>query len=175
MMAGVISANVLVVALARDILQSGPRGYGYIEAGWASGAVLGGLASNALVRKFSAASVAILALGTLALGHALFPFVTLLAAAVVMNALFGACRALGGIVTQSSIMSAVPQRLMGRTQSTFSTIATLLQVVMSLVLGWLAYVASLKVAFLVLGLIYGAAVLAAVQARSLQPASPGQE
>jgi len=177
MMAGVISANVIVVALARDILQSGPRGYGYIEAGWAAGAVLGGLASQALVRKFSPASVAILALVMLAFGHALFPFVTVLAAVVVMNAVFGACRALGGIVTQSSIMAVVPQRLMGRTQSAFSTISTLMQVVMSFVLGWLAHVASLKVAFLVLGLIYGAAVLAAVQARSLarQPDSGEQE
>jgi hypothetical protein len=177
MMAGVISANVIVVALARDILQSGPRGYGYIEAGWAAGAVLGGLASQALVRKFSPASVAILALVMLAFGHALFPFVTVLAAAVVISAVFGACRALGGIVTQSSIMAVVPQRLMGRTQSAFSTISTLMQVVMSFVLGWLAHVASLKVAFLVLGLIYGAAVLAAVQARSLarQPDSGEQE
>ena len=178
MMAGVISANVIVVALASDILDAGPRGYGYIEAGWATGAVLGGLASSTLVRRFSAATIAILALAMLAFGHALFPFVTVLAAAVVMNAVFGACRALGGIVTQSSIMSAVPQRLMGRTQSAFSTLATLLQVVMSFVLGWLAHAASLKVAFLVLGLVYGASVLAAVQARSLaraeesvQPAS----
>ncbi len=178
MMAGVISSNVIVVALASDILHAGPRGYGYIESGWAAGAVLGGLASNSLVRKLSAATIAILALAMLAFGHALFPFVTVLAAAVVMNAVFGACRALGGIVTQSSIMSAVPQRLMGRTQSTFSTIATLLQVVMSFVLGWLAHAASLKVAFLVLGLVYAAAVLAAMQARSLaraeesvQPAS----
>ena len=159
-------------------MQSGPRGYGYIEAGWATGAVLGGLASSALVRKFSAASIAILALAMLAFGHALFPYVTMLAAAVLMNAVFGACRALGGIVTQSSIMAVVPQRLMGRTQRAFSTISTLMQVVMSFVLGWLAHVASLKVAFRVLGLIYGAAVLAAVQARSLpsteetfQPAS----
>ena len=40
MMAGVISANVLVVALASDLLHVGARGYGFIEAGWALGAVL---------------------------------------------------------------------------------------------------------------------------------------
>src|SRR5208283_2348941 len=39
MMAGVISANVLVVALAKDVLSAGARGYGYIEAGWAFGAI----------------------------------------------------------------------------------------------------------------------------------------
>ena len=42
MMAGVISANVLVVALANNLLHVGARGYGFIESGWALGAVLGG-------------------------------------------------------------------------------------------------------------------------------------
>src|ERR1700688_1331100 len=51
MMAGVISANVLVVALAKDLLFAGPRGYGFIGLGWASGAVVGGLAAGTLARK----------------------------------------------------------------------------------------------------------------------------
>src|SRR5260370_37755291 len=46
MMAGVISANVLVVALAKDLLSAGARGYGWIEAGWAGGAIIGGLAAG---------------------------------------------------------------------------------------------------------------------------------
>src|SRR3984957_19630051 len=37
MMAGVISANVLVVALANNLLHVGPRGYGFIESGWGLG------------------------------------------------------------------------------------------------------------------------------------------
>src|ERR1700692_753133 len=49
--AGVISANVLVVALAKHLLFAGPRGYGYIGLGWASGAVVGGLAAGALARE----------------------------------------------------------------------------------------------------------------------------
>ncbi len=166
MMAGVISANVLVVALARDLLQSGPRGYGYIEAGWAVGAVAGGLASGALARRRPLA-VLITAMAILAVGHALFPYVRLLAFAVAMNALFGGCRALGGVLTQSSIMTTVPRRLMGRTQSAFSVISTLLQVAMSFSLGWLAQHLNLPVAFLVLGLLYSGAVFAAARARAL--------
>src|SRR5260370_12236305 len=38
MLAGVGSANVVLVALANDILRSGPRGLGFLEAGWAAGA-----------------------------------------------------------------------------------------------------------------------------------------
>jgi len=166
MMAGVISANVLVVALAKDLLRSGPRGYGYIEAGWAVGAVAGGLATGALARN-RPFTVLIVALAILAVGHALFPYAHLLAIAVGMNALFGGCRALGGVLTQSSIMVTVPRRLMGRTQSAFSVISTLLQVAMSFLLGWLAQHVNLSVAFLVLGLLYGGAVVAAGRARTL--------
>src|SRR2546425_664262 len=113
------------------------------------------------------ANVLVAALAMLAVGHALLPYVAFLAAAVTMQALFGACRALGGVLTQSSIMSLVPRRLMGRTQSTFSVISTLLQVSMSFTLGWLGQHAGLPVAFAVLGLLYSGAVVAALRARAL--------
>lgn len=170
MMAGVISANVLVVVLARDVLQSGPRGYGYMEAGWAVGAVLGGVITAELARRFAPMGVLLVALATLAVGHTLFPYVTLLAVAVAMNALFGACRALAGVLTQTSIMSIVPRRLMGRTQSAFGVISTLMQVMMSFSLGWLAQHVNLPVAFGVLGMMYAGAALAAWRARTLAKA-----
>jgi MFS transporter, DHA3 family, macrolide efflux protein len=166
MMAGVISANVLVVALAKDLLFAGARGYGYIEAGWAIGAVVGGLAATTAARR-KPHGVLVLALATLAVGHMLFPFARILATAVAMNALFGACRALGGVLTQSSIMTTVPARLMGRTQSAFSVIATVLQLIISFTLGWFAQHVTLSIAFLLLGAVYGGGVVAALRARSL--------
>jgi len=166
MMAGVISANVLVVALAKYSLSAGARGYGYIGLGWASGAIVGGLLAGTVARKRPYGTL-IVALATLAIGHTLFPYVRVLAVAVAMNALFGACRALGGVLTQSSIMAVVPARLMGRAQSAFSVIATLLQVIMSYVLGWSAQNFKLSIAFLLLGAIYGGGVLAAIRVRSL--------
>jgi len=168
MMAGVISANVLVVALAKDLLSAGPRGYGYIGLGWAGGAIVGGLAADTLARK-NPYGVLITALAILAVGHTLFPYARMLAAAVAMNALFGACRALGGVLTQSSIMTAVPARLMGRAQSAFSVIATVLQLIMSYALGWFAQNFKLSIAFLLLGAIYGGAVVAASSTPPSQP------
>jgi MFS transporter, DHA3 family, macrolide efflux protein len=172
MMAGVISANVLVVALAKDLLSAGPRGYGFIEMWWAIGALAGGLAAGPLARR-NPHGVLVLALATLAVGHTLFPFARMLATAAAMNALFGACRALGGVLTQSSIMATVPRRLMGRTQSAFSVIATVLQVIMSFVLGWFAQHVALSAAFLLLGAIYGGGVVAALRARTLSMNAPG--
>jgi len=57
--------------------------------------------------------------------------------------------------------------LMGRTQSAFSVIATVLQVSMSFTLGWFAQNVTLSAAFLLLGAIYAGAVLAALRARTL--------
>jgi hypothetical protein len=107
------------------------------------------------------------ALAVLAAGHPLFPYVGTLAIAVVANAVFGACRAFGGVLAQTGIMSEVPRRLMGRTQSAFSILSTILQVLMSLTLGFFAQKLSLQMAFYVLGLLYGCAVLAAIRAREL--------
>jgi hypothetical protein len=170
MMAGVISANVLVVALAKDLLFAGPRGYGWIEAGWAGGAILGGLAAGAAARKRPHA-VLIVALATLAIGHTLFPFARVLSVAVAMNALFGVCRALGGVLTQTSIMAAVPRHLMGRTQSAFSVLGTVLQVGMSFTLGWFAEHVTLSIAFVMLGAIYGGGAIAALWVRTLSHAA----
>jgi MFS family permease len=166
MMAGVISANVLVVALAKDLLFAGARGYGWIEAGWAGGAIVGGLAAGVAARKRPYA-VLVVALATLAVGHTLFPYARVLGVAVAMNALFGVCRALGGVLTQTSIMAAVPRHLMGRTQSAFSVIGTVLQVGMSFTLGWFAEHVTLSIAFLLLGAIYGGGVVAALRVRAL--------
>lgn len=176
MMAGVLSGNVLLVTLAQFLLKSGARGFGFMEAGWAFGAVTGGLLAGTLVRRFPPVAVLIAALAVLAVGHTLFPYARLLVIVVAMQALFGACRALGGVLTQTSIMTIVPRRLMGRTQSTFSVVSTLLQVLMSFSLGFLAERVSVTLAFLTLGLVYGGAVLAAIRARGLAvrsaPASP---
>jgi MFS transporter, DHA3 family, macrolide efflux protein len=174
MMAGVISANVLVVALANNLLHVGARGYGFIEAGWALGAVIGGFAAAPLSHR-RPFQVLITALLLLAVGHALFPYATYLFVAILMNAVFGACRAIGAVLTQSSILASVPNRLMGRTQSAFAFMATVLQVVMSFALGWLAEHASLQLAFLLLGAIYGAALLAALRVRTLGSTLPATE
>ena len=169
MMAGVISANVIVVALAHDLLDAGARGYGFLQAGWALGAVAGGLAASTLARR-KPRGVLIAALMVLAAGHALFPYAGLLLVAVAMNVLFGACRAVGAVLTQSSILKMVPQHLMGRTQSAFAVMATLLQIVMSFALGWLAEHTSLQLVFVLLGLLYATAVLAATRTRPLRAA-----
>jgi MFS transporter, DHA3 family, macrolide efflux protein len=166
MMAGVVSANVVLVALANDILHSGARGLGFLEAGWATGAILGGLFASQLPGSLRM-PLYVAACGVLAAGHMATPFVAFLVGAVFMQILFGFCRALGGVVAQSSLMSIVPRHFMGRTQSAVAILTTIVQLVMSFSLGWVAERAGLIAGYALLALLYCGATLSASRARQL--------
>src|SRR5690242_19731267 len=115
MMAGVVSANVVLVALVNDILHAGAKGLGFLEAGWAIGAITGGLIVSQL-RIAARMPLYVAACAVLALGHMATPFVAFLSGAVALQILFGVCRAMGGVTAQSGLMAIVPRHFMGRTQ-----------------------------------------------------------
>ena len=166
MMAGVVSANVVLVALANDILHAGARGLGFLEAGWAAGAITGGLIASQLSQKLRLI-LYVAAIVGLATGHMVVPFVSFLVGAVAMQALFGMCRALAGVVAQSSLMSIVPRHFMGRTQSAMAVLTTILQLLMSFSLGWIAQRINIVAGFALLALMYSGASFFAARARQL--------
>ena len=116
MMAGVVSGNVVLVSLVSDILGGGARVLGFLEGGWAVGAISGGFVASQLSpvwrMTFYVTSVAVLSAG-----HFMVPWVSYVAGAVFVQMIFGFCRAMSGVVAQSSLMSIVPRHFMGRTQS----------------------------------------------------------
>jgi hypothetical protein len=166
MMAGVVSANVVLVALANDILHSGPRGLGFLETGWATGAIIGGLIASQLPGALRM-PLYVAACAGLAAGHMATPFVAFLIGAVLMQVVFGFCRALGGVVAQSSLMSIVPRHFMGRTQSAMAILTTGVQLLMCILLGWVAQQAGLVVGYALLALLYTGAMVSAIRARQL--------
>ncbi len=166
MMAGVVSANVVLVALANDILHAGARGLGFLEAGWATGAITGGLIASQL-RSSLRMPLYIAACAVLAVGHMATPFVAFLSGAVMMQLLFGLCRAVGGVTAQSGLMAIVPRHFMGRTQSAMAILTTVVQLVMSLALGVIAQGAGLIAGYALLAILYGGATLSASRARHL--------
>src|SRR6202162_4556339 len=119
LMASIVSSNVVVVALAEGILHSGARGFGFIEAGWAIGAISGGLVTSQLPQRIRL-PLYVAVMAVLAVGHVVTPFVAFLLGAAILQGCFGFCRALGGIVAQSTLMGIVPRHFMGRTQSAFA-------------------------------------------------------
>jgi DHA3 family macrolide efflux protein-like MFS transporter len=166
LMASIVSSNIVVVALANDILHSGARGFGFIEAVWAIGAITGGLITSQLSQKIRL-PLYVAVMAGLALGHLAVPFVTFLLGAALLQGCFGFFRALGGIVAQSALMGIVPRHFMGRTQSAFAIFATILQLAMSFSLGWFAQQFSIATGFFLLALMYTGATLTAMRARRL--------
>jgi hypothetical protein len=154
------------VALANDILRAGARGLGFLEAGWATGAIVGGLIASQL-RQSLRMPLYVAACAGLALGHMATPFVAFLLGAVLMQIAFGFCRALGGVIAQSSLMSIVPRHFMGRTQSAMAILTTVVQLFMSFALGWVAQGAGLVVAYALLAVLYTGATVSAIRARQL--------
>jgi DHA3 family macrolide efflux protein-like MFS transporter len=171
-MAGVVSANVVLVALANDILHAGARGLGFLEAGWATGAILGGFITSQLPGKMRMV-LYVAAIAVLSVGHMVTPFVAILAAAVLLQFIFGFCRALGGIVGQSSLMSIVPRHFMGRTQSAMAILGTVIQLIMSFALGIVAERAGIITGYALLALLYAGATVSALRARQLSRGAPG--
>jgi hypothetical protein len=166
LMASIVSSNIVVVALANDILHSGARGFGFIEAGWAIGAITGGFITSQLPQRIRL-PLYVAAMAGLALGHMAVPFVAFLFGAAILQGCFGFFRALGGIVAQSALMSIVPRHFMGRTQSAFAIFATILQLAMSFSLGWIAQRFSIATGFFLLATMYTGATLTAMRARRL--------
>jgi MFS family permease len=166
MMAGVVSANVVLVALVNDILHAGARGLGFLEAGWAIGAITGGLIASQL-RGSLRMPCYVAACAVLAAGHMATPFVAFLAGAVTLQLIFGLCRAVGGVTAQSGLMAIVPRHFMGRTQSAMAILTTCFQLTMSFALGVLAQGAGLIAGYALLALLYTGATLSASRARQL--------
>src|SRR5271163_2717439 len=166
MMAGVVSGNVVLVALVSDILHAGPRSLGFLEAGWAVGAITGGFVISQL-RTSLRMPLYVAACAVLAVGHMATPFVAFLTGAVMMQVVFGLCRAIGGVTAQSGLMSIVPRHFMGRTQSAMAIFTTCMQLTMSLALGVIAQRAGLVAGYALLALLYTGATLSASKARQL--------
>lgn len=166
LMASIVSSNVVLVALANDILHSGARGFGFIEAGWAIGAISGGLIASQLPKRLRLRWY-VAAMAGMAVGHVAMPFVAFLFGAVLLQSCFGFFRALSGVVAQSSLMAIVPKHFMGRTQSAFAIFATVLQLGMSFSLGWIAERLTIAAGFFLLASMYAGATLTASRARRL--------
>ena len=138
---------------------------GYLEGGWGLGAVIGGLLASQLPQRIRLTLYG-LSIAGLAVGHIIMPFITFLVAAVFFQALFGFFRALSGVVAQATLMTIVPRHFMGRTQSAIAILTTILQVLMSLALGWVSQKFSLVTGFSLLALMYVGGTISAFRARA---------
>lgn len=168
---GMLSQGIITAPLSDRILQAGAVGYGWLNCGWAVGACTSAFYTPRLIRghghRFAiGVSTAIMGCslialpflgarlhGTIRLTPAFVASLALLAA-VVVYCLMGCGRALGGVAITSTMMDQVPKHFMGRVQNTFFFAGTLLQLVLSLVVGTVAHTRGLAQAFAIVGTIY---------------------
>jgi MFS family permease len=84
-----------------------------------------------------------------------------LVVAILLFAVMGSARGVGGIAMNTSLMEMVPPHLMGRVQNTFYFFGTFLQLVLAVVVGAVAHKVGLVAAFAILSCVYGLSFVAA--------------
>ena len=156
-----VTGVVVTPSLSDRIFHAGAKGYGWLNAGWGTGAFVSALyAPQAIAwlggRRSIAYSMALLAVCVVCA-----PILPLLVLAIAMYFLMGSARGLGGVAMNTSLMEMVPKHLMGRVQNAFYFAGTFLQLVLALGVGAVAHNVSLVAAFAILACVYGMSFVAA--------------
>src|SRR5450755_4623238 len=141
---GAMMTGVVVTApLSDNVFHAGAVGYGWLNAGWGTGAFFAAL--------YAPAAVAM----------TLVPLSPGLAIAVGIYGIMGTARGLTGVANNTSIMKMVPQHFMGRVQNTFYFAGTALQVVLGFLVGAVAQY-NLVAGFSIIGMVYAVAFVSAI-------------
>lgn len=168
---GMLTNGVITAPFSDHILRAGAIGYGWLNGGWAIGACLGAFYSPRFIgggghRRAIGIAMAVMGLSMIALPFAgwhvhgsfhlgRFGIVALaLAMSVLLYAIMGSGRAVGGVAILSTMMELVPKHFMGRVQNTFYFVATCLQFGLAALVGAVAHKRSLTLAFAIVGSLY---------------------
>lgn len=162
-----LTTGVVSAPLSDRILHAGAVGYGWLNGGWAVGAVVSTVYTAWLIRKLGARNTIGLTMAALALAWYALPFSHFLAVAVALYGIGGSARGVCGVALSSTLMETVPKHLMGRVQNTIYFSGTALQLVTGMLVGIVAHRIGLAPAFAIIATIYLAGFLAA-----LIPAEP---
>jgi MFS family permease len=172
MMTGV----VVTPPLSDNVFHAGAVGYGWLNAGWGTGAFVSALFTPWFIANLGARRSIAIALGFLAILASLAPLAPMLAGAVLIYAIMGVGRGVNGVAMNTCLMEQVPQHLMGRVQNAYNLGGTSLQIVLGLTVGAVSQY-NLVAGFAIIGLVYALAFVTAVwpvpQSEALAEATPG--
>src|SRR6202167_5054348 len=157
---GAMTMGVVVTpSLSERVFHAGAVGYGWLNAGWGTGAFLSALYTPALIAGLGGRRSVAFSMALLAAWVICAPISHWFVLAIVLYALMGSARGVGGIAMNTSLMEMVPKHLMGRVQNTFYFWGTFLQLALALVVGAVAHKVSLVAA--ILACVYGFSFVAA--------------
>jgi len=151
------TGSVVTPSLSDRVFHAGATGYGWLNAGWGTGAFLSVLYAPQMIakagwRRSIAISMALLAICMILAPHSMF-----LSAAVALYGIMGSGRGVSGIAMNTSLMEQVPNHFMGRVQNIFYFFGTGLQIVLAITVGAVAHHLSLTAGFAILGFVYALA------------------
>jgi len=149
-----LAQGVVTAPLSDRILKAGAVGYGWLNAGWAVGAFLSAFYAPVAIQAMGKRRSVAIPFSLLALSLVLLPFSRWLAAAVMLYALMGSGRGVGGVAINSSIMESVPPHFMGRVQNTFMFFGTVLQLGLGFMVGVLSHRVGLLWGFVMIASVY---------------------
>jgi len=151
---GAMLTGVVVTApLSDKVFHAGAVGYGWLNAGWGSGAFLTALYAPHIMRWLGTRRSVAIAMGTLAISAMIAPLSPLLFVAVLVYALMGSGRGITGIGLNTALMEQVPPHFMGRVQNAFYCAGTGLQIILGLLVGAVAQF-NLTAGFAIIGIVY---------------------
>ena len=159
---GAMMTGVVVTAPLSDrVFHAGAVGYGWLNAGWGTGAFLTIFYAPAMLARVGPRRSIAISMGILAVCMTLSPLSSKLAIAVLFYAIMGSGRGLSGVAMNTSIMELVPSHVMGRVQNTFYFAGTLLQIILALLVGAVAQY-NLVAGFAIIGIVYLFAFISAI-------------
>jgi MFS family permease len=168
--AAMLTQGVVTAPLSDRILHAGAVGYGWLNGGWAIGAVVSVFYAARFIKAHGARPTMAASMATLAACLLLLPYSRVLPIAVALYAAMGSGRGTGGIAMNTELMESVPARLMGRVQNTFYFFGLMVQVVLSLLIGVVAHTQGLKYGFFLIGGLYTFAAIAAAKSTRVSQA-----
>jgi DHA3 family macrolide efflux protein-like MFS transporter len=159
-LAAMMTGVVVTPPLSDKVFHAGAVGYGWLNAGWGTGAFVSALYAPLLIAGLGVRRSIAISMGLLTISMILAPLSPMLAIAVLFYAMMGSARGVSGVAMNTSIMEQVPAHFMGRVQNTFYFAGTALQICLALLVGAVAQV-SLVAGFSVIGMVYAVAFITA--------------
>ncbi|HET9306208.1 MAG TPA: MFS transporter [Candidatus Sulfotelmatobacter sp.] len=154
------TGGVVTPSLSERVFHAGPVGYGWLSAGWGTGAFISVLYAPFAIARLGGRRAVAFSMALISVAIAFAPISGFLVLAIAAYFVMGSGRGVGGVAMNTSLMEMVPKHLMGRVQNTFYFGGTLLQVVLAIIVGAVAHKVSLVLAFAILACVYGLSFLA---------------
>jgi MFS family permease len=156
-----MTGGVVTPSLSERVFHAGPVGYGWLSAGWGTGAFFSALYAPQAIAGLGGRRALAFSMALLSVAMICAPVSGSLVLAIAAYFVMGSARGVGGVAMNTSLMEMVPKHLMGRVQNTYYFAGTFLQIALALSVGAVAHRVSLVAAFAILACVYGMAFVAA--------------